>query len=239
MSHIRLRRAARGAVAAFCLLWAVSFTASAQVSIGVGVALPGVRIGINIPAYPQLAPIPGYPVYYAPDADANLFFYNGMYWAFADNAWYSSSWYNGPWYMVPPEEVPVFILRVPVRFYRRPPMFFRGWNRYAAPRWGEHWGPRWERRRPGWDRWNHRDVPPRAPLPQYQRQYPPARYPGPQEQRNLQNRYYHYRQEGRPGWQQQHQRNMPPHGNMPPQRNEHNMQQRGERDRHRGEHPPR
>ncbi|MBS1135041.1 MAG: hypothetical protein H6R02_2182, partial [Burkholderiaceae bacterium] len=52
--------------------------ATAQVSIGIG--LPGVSIGINLPVYPQLVPVPGYPVYYAPQVNSNYFFYDGMYW---------------------------------------------------------------------------------------------------------------------------------------------------------------
>lgn len=34
---------------------------AAQVSVGISV--PGVSIGINLPVYPQLVPVPGYPVY--------------------------------------------------------------------------------------------------------------------------------------------------------------------------------
>ncbi len=76
-------------------------TATAQVTIGIGV--PGVSIGINFPVYPQLVPVPGYPVYYAPQANSNYFFYDGMYWVYAGDNWYASSWYNGPWQIVTPE----------------------------------------------------------------------------------------------------------------------------------------
>ena len=211
MSQILPRRAIHGVLVALCLLGTVRTAALAQVrfDFGVGIAVPGMRIGINIPAYPQLVPIPGYPVYYAPQLDANLFFYDGYYWLFANDEWYSSTWYNGPWYLVPPERIPDFILRVPVRFYRRPPLFFRDWNRDGPPRWGEHWGPGWQRSRPGWDRWNRGAPPPRAPLPGYQRQYPHTRYPGASEQRALENRYYRFPQ-GRPPGYPPADRRMPP-----------------------------
>ena len=34
-------------------------------------AAVGVSIGINIPVYPRLVAVPGYPVYYAPGVDSN------------------------------------------------------------------------------------------------------------------------------------------------------------------------
>jgi hypothetical protein len=158
-------------------------SAHAQVGVGVGIAVPGVNIGINVPAYPELVRVPGYPVYYAPQANGNYFFYDGLYWVYAGDAWYASSWYNGPWYLVGPERVPLYVLRVPVRYYRAPPPYFHGWRADRPPRWGQHWGHDWERRRPGWDRWDRRRAPRPAPLPVYQQQYYGDRYPHEAEQR--------------------------------------------------------
>ncbi len=172
------------------LLCSVS-SATAQVSIGIG--FPNVSIGINLPVYPELDIVPGYPVYYAPQVNANYFFYDGMYWVYQNDNWYASSWYNGPWMFVDPEAVPYFVLRVPVRYYRQPPMYFRGWRSDAPPRWGEHWGSAWQQRRSGWDRWNHRTAPAPAPLPTYQRQYSGNRYPQQvQQQHTLQQQNYRY-----------------------------------------------
>ena len=242
MSHDFLRRAVRGAVVALCLLGGMSTAAFAQIRFGVGIALPGVRIGVNIPAYPDLVPVPGYPVYYAPQLDVNLFFYDGLYWLFTDDEWYSSSWYNGPWYLVPPQQVPDFILRIPVGFYRHPPLFFRYWNRNAPPRWGEHWGPRWRRNRPGWDRWNRRAGPPRAPLPRYQRDFRGGRYPNPNEQRTLQDRYYRFPQrtpQGRPPREQQRYQQQPQQRYREQQRrNQPPPQQRYQEQQRRNQPPP-
>ncbi|HYQ90554.1 MAG TPA: hypothetical protein VES89_00385, partial [Candidatus Competibacteraceae bacterium] len=47
-------------------------SSAAQVSVGIG--FPGVSIGFNVPAYPRLVRVPGYPVYYAPQLDGNFFF---------------------------------------------------------------------------------------------------------------------------------------------------------------------
>jgi hypothetical protein len=151
-----------------------------------------VSIGINFSVFPEFVRVPGYPVYYAPQQSANYFFYDGMYWIYQNDEWYSSDWYNGPWWRMAPEYVPVFVLRIPVRYYRRPPAYFRGWGRDAPPRWGEHWGRDWEQRRSGWDKWDRRAAPAAAPLPTYQRQYSGSKYPKVEEQRTLQSQKYRY-----------------------------------------------
>ena len=176
----------------FCVLLGSVTAATAQVSVGIGIGLPGVSIGINLPAYPQLVQVPGYPVYYAPQLNSNFFFYDGMYWVYQRDSWYASSWYNGPWGMVSPEVVPLYVLRVPVRYYRTPPAYFQGWRPDAPPRWGEHWGRGWEQQRGGWDKWNRSSAPAPAPLPVYQRQYSGDRYPQGQQQQQIHNQNYRY-----------------------------------------------
>lgn len=180
----------RAALVGFAMLLSAS-SASAQLSIQIG--LPHASIGINVPVYPDLVPVPGYPVYYAPGMDANFFFYDGAYWVYSDDRWFVSTWYNGPWTYVDPYEVPLFILRVPVRYYRSPPRYFHGWRRNKPPRWGERWGRDWRNRRQGWDHWNHRQSPARSPLPNYQRHYVGDRYPrGMARQRALTGDHYRY-----------------------------------------------
>jgi hypothetical protein len=165
--------------------------ALAQVSLTM--SFPGVSIGLNVPVYPVLVQVPGYPVYYDPHSSSNYFFYDGLYWVYQQDAWYSSAWYDGPWQQVGPESVPLFVLRVPVRYYRRPPSYFRGWQGDAPPRWGEHWGRGWEDRRSGWERWDRHAVPAPAPLPSYQRQYAGDRYPrAPEQQHRLRTQNYRH-----------------------------------------------
>ncbi len=170
------------------LLYPVSSVATTQVSVGV--SIPGLSIGINLPAYPELVRVPGYPVYYAPQLAANYFFYDGMYWVYAYDDWYASRWFNGPWELVYPQYVPLFILRIPVYYYRRPPPYFRDWRRDAPPRWGQHWGRDWERDHRSWNQWDRRAAPRPAPLPSYQREYSGERYPQPGQQLQLQKQYY-------------------------------------------------
>jgi hypothetical protein len=175
---------------ALWLLACSATTAVAQLSINFG--SPGVSIGINLPVYPTLQRVPGYPVYYAPGVDSNYFFYDGLYWVYDGDNWYASSWYNGPWRIIDRFDVPVFLLRVPVRYYHRPPAYFRGWRASDAPRWGEHWGNSWEQRRSGWDRWDRKAAPAPAPLPTYQRQYSGTRYPQQTQQVTIQTQNYRY-----------------------------------------------
>ena len=185
-----MRHVLRNGLMALGLMVGSISSTTAQVSIGIG--LPGVSIGINLPVYPELVPVPGYPVYYAPRVGSNYFFYDGMYWVYQSDNWYASSWYNGPWGLVVPEAVPLYVLRVPVRYYRHPPPYFRGWQADAPPRWGDHWGNEWKQRRGDWDHWDRHSAPPRAPLPTYQRQYSGNRYPLAEQQPVLQGQKYKY-----------------------------------------------
>jgi hypothetical protein len=206
----------RHALIGFCMLLGSLTPASAQLSVYFGA--PGVSIGINLPAYPQLQRIPGYPVYYAPGVRANFFFYEGLYWVYQGDNWYASSWYNGPWSSVEPVYVPVYLLRVPVRYYRQPPAHFRGWRADSPPHWGEHWGPSWEQNRSGWDRWERKSAPAPAPLPAYQRQYSGNKYPQASQQAVIQGQSYRYQPKDPVAQQHfQQQRAQPPqaHDNAP------------------------
>lgn len=204
----------RKALAVLAIMLASISASPAQVSFGF--TSPGVSIGVNLPVYPELVRVPGYPVYYAPQVDTNYFFYDGLYWVFDGVNWYASAWYNGPWHLVVADAVPFFLLRVPVRYYREPPVYFRGWALNAPPRWGVHWGNRWERNHRGWDRWDRHAMPAPAPLPTYQRRYTRDRYPGATEQRTLESRNYHYRPRDRVV--QQHVRQAPVRNAQAPQR---------------------
>ncbi len=180
----------RHALIALSILLGTITPGMAQVSVTV--SIPGVSIGVHQPVYPELELVPGYPVYYAPNVQANYFFYDGLYWVYQDDRWYMSSWYNGPWDLVEPDDVPLFVLRVPVRYYAVPPVYFHGWLLNAPPRWELYWGPRWTRYHHGWDRWDRRVVYAPAPLPVYQRHYHGDRYPRQDYQRVIRHEHYHY-----------------------------------------------
>lgn len=109
-------------------------------SASVGHAQVSVNVGINLPGPPSLVIIPQTPVAYAPAVPANLFFYGGQYYVFANNGWYIGPTYNGPWAVVAPAHIPGPILAVPVRYYRAPPSGWKHWKREAPPRWDAAWG---------------------------------------------------------------------------------------------------
>ena len=102
-----------------------------------------VNIGINLPGPPPLAVVPGSVVYYAPTAPANVFFYGHQYWVYQPTGWYMGPSWNGPWAVVQPAYVPAPLLKVPVRYYHAPPPAWRGWAREAPPRWEPHYGREW------------------------------------------------------------------------------------------------
>ena len=106
-----------------------------------------VNIGINLPAPPPLVVIPSSPVQYAPAVEGNYFFYGSEYYVFDGGQWYVSPVYNGPWVVLAPEFIPMPLLQVPVRFYRRPPPAWRAWRHEAPPQWAPAWGQRWQERR--------------------------------------------------------------------------------------------
>jgi hypothetical protein len=102
--------------------------------------------------------------------------------------------------------VPLYVLRIPVRYYGYPPPIFRRWARTEPPPWNLVWGPDWERRHHDWRRWNRHAAPPPAPLPRYQQRYTQSNYPDQAERRELiQQHYRHAPRDAkvRPQWRAQ------------------------------------
>lgn len=148
-----MRRLVLGAL----LVAAVAVPVQAQVHVDIGIRLPGP---------PALVVIPGAPVYYAPRAPANVFFYANQYWVFTPGGWHVGPTWNGPWVVVQAVRVPPPILRVPVQYYPVPPGHWKGWKRHDPPRWETQYGREWreEGHEREWrereEKWDRKGCPP-------------------------------------------------------------------------------
>ena len=131
----------------FLLVTVMAVPVQAQVHIEIGFPLPGP---------PPFVAIPGMPVYYAPSAPANVFFYAHEYWGYADDGWRVGPSWNGPWRAVPPAYVPAPILQVPVRYYPAPPPPWRAWRADRPPQWEPHYGREWHEE-PHEQHWRERE----------------------------------------------------------------------------------
>jgi hypothetical protein len=111
-------------------------SATAQdVKINIGLGTPP----IVLTAPPQLVVVPGTPVYYAPDVQANLFVYKGRYYTVANGVWSMAPASNGPWAVIQISQVPAPVVAVPVEYYKIPPGQLK---KHGPPPWaGQGHGP--------------------------------------------------------------------------------------------------
>jgi hypothetical protein len=103
--------------AAAAMLWSGASAAGPDVKIDIGIGVPP----IVLTAPPPLVVVPGMPIYYAPDVQANLFVYKGRYYTVANGVWSMAPAYNGPWAVIQIGKVPPPVLSVPVEYYKIPP----------------------------------------------------------------------------------------------------------------------
>ncbi len=82
---------------------------NAGVNVNISIPLPG----LVITAPPVMAVIPGTYAYFAPDVEADIFFYHGYWYRPYEGRWYVSAEYNGPWGYIAVNRVPSFLINVP------------------------------------------------------------------------------------------------------------------------------
>ena len=90
--------------------------AEVNVNIGINVPLPQ----LVIPAPPPVVVIPGTYVYYAPDVNVDIFFYQGYWYRPHHGHWYRARGYNGPWDYTAPRKVPGVLFGLPQDFRHSP-----------------------------------------------------------------------------------------------------------------------
>ena len=78
-----------------------------------------------IPAPPPVFLIPGTYAYFAPDVDADLFFYSGYWYRPHGGDWYRSSRYDGPWGFIALNRIPGVLINLPPGYRNMPPGHLR------------------------------------------------------------------------------------------------------------------
>ncbi|MBI5420189.1 MAG: hypothetical protein HZA60_08865, partial [Deltaproteobacteria bacterium] len=140
--------------AALFLIWLIG--AEAPVSAGMNV-----NVNIGVPAVvvsepPEMVMVPNSRVYFAPNVEADLFFYRGGWYSHRGDRWFRAGSYEGPWVVVAPGAVPVEIVRVP-RSYRT--VYVRE-EHVPYGHLKRHWKMR-EREKHAWKEHKHRYKPDR------------------------------------------------------------------------------
>jgi len=88
--------------------------AAAEVRVNVNLGPPPIVVAQP----PAMVMVPGSEVYFVPDVDYDVFFYDGFWWSPRGERWYRARAYNGPWRVVSRRVIPPPLFRVP-RDYRR------------------------------------------------------------------------------------------------------------------------
>jgi hypothetical protein len=137
----------------FCAFGTVK-DATAGVEVSVNIGPPPIVVAEP----PEVVLMPGTGVYYVPQPEVDVFFYNGYWWSPRGPRWYRSRAYKGPWGIVHRRYVPVPVIRVPGDYrvaYGQGP-------RIPYGEWRGHWRhpERWDRPVP-----HGGPLPPHPPLP--------------------------------------------------------------------------
>jgi len=81
----------------------------------------------------EVVMIPGVQVYFVPEFEFDVFFYNGYWWSPRGNRWYRARAYNGPWGIIERRYVPAPVYRVPkdyrVRYEKQQRIPYGQWNK--------------------------------------------------------------------------------------------------------------
>lgn len=83
--------------------------AGADVDVQVNIGAPAVVVDEP----DEIIFMPGYGVYFVPDGEYDIFFYNGFWWSRRGNSWYRSRTYRGGWTVIKYQNVPRSVFRVP------------------------------------------------------------------------------------------------------------------------------
>jgi hypothetical protein len=131
----------------------------AEVNVNVGINVPPPP-PLVIPAPPPMFVIPRTYVYFAPEVDVDVFFYQGYWYRPHRGHWYRSKSYDGKWVYLLPKKVPRAVIDVPPNFRHIPPGYRhipygnvrKNWKKWEKDKyWERHGGREWH----GEERWEH------------------------------------------------------------------------------------
>lgn len=91
---------------------------NAELNININIGPPPVYV---IPTPPEVVVIPRTYVYYVPNIEVDIIFYQGYWYRPHKEYWYRSMDYNGPWVYIVREKIPVVILNLPPDYRHIPP----------------------------------------------------------------------------------------------------------------------
>jgi hypothetical protein len=120
---------------------------TAGINVNINIPLPG----IVIVGPPAMMVVPGAYVYFAPDVEADLFFYRGYWYRPSQGQWYISLQYNGPWGYAAVNSVPHALINLPKNYRYVPPGYERMPYKIVKRNWRA-----WEEKR-HWDNYEGRD----------------------------------------------------------------------------------
>ena len=106
-----------------------------------GIAEVNIKVGINVPPPPPLVipkPPPMYViprtyVYFPPEVEVDVFFYNGYWYRPHQGHWYRSENYDDRWVYISREKVPTVIINLPPNFRHVSPGHAGGGHRSGGP----------------------------------------------------------------------------------------------------------
>ena len=134
---------------------------TAEVDIHVGITVPSPP-PYRIAAPPPVVVIPGTYVYYAAEADVDIFFFGGHWYRPHHGRWYRSGNYNGPWHHIGSRSVPVTLVHLPPD-YRRLRVghkhiphghLQKNWKKWEREKhWEKHGGRDWHG-----EKWEHKEA---------------------------------------------------------------------------------
>jgi hypothetical protein len=110
----RLRSVFRCLLAGAAIAAAVGFSEPAHAGVNVNINL-GPPVVVAEP--PQMVLVPRSRVYFSPEPQIDIFFYDGFWWSPRGDRWYRAREHNGPWGVIERRHVPRDVIRVP-RDYR-------------------------------------------------------------------------------------------------------------------------